>query len=324
MNEKNEAPKRVSVVMCTYNGGRFLREQMDSILAQDYPLHEIIVQDDCSTDDTRDLLETYQRDHPHLVKLHRNIERMGFNRNFHTALLRATGDFVAISDQDDVWFPGKVRRQVEAIGEADVCYSDYYRDRQPALDRPLHERISPPCDMVSLLFSNTIPGHSMLVRRSFLLREDAWNDGFYYDWWFLVTAHLRGNGVAHVAEPLNWHRPHEASAIARLRQHNSWRHTQHPTWQPYLLGWADLHRMRRQRAWRDFYSYVESNTSPTHFPLVHRLCHCLRHPWRTPELCCICLHHRAEVYPSCSGWKQMLRAFFRPAIYAYGNTAFCI
>lgn len=61
MNDDNSTPLTVSVVMCTYNGEQFLREQMDSILAQDYPLHEIIVQDDRSTDDTWDILQTYAR-----------------------------------------------------------------------------------------------------------------------------------------------------------------------------------------------------------------------------------------------------------------------
>lgn len=71
MNDDNSTPLTVSVVMCTYNGEQFLREQMDSILAQDYPLHEIIVQDDRSTDDTWDILQTYAKAHPGLFKLFR-------------------------------------------------------------------------------------------------------------------------------------------------------------------------------------------------------------------------------------------------------------
>lgn len=74
MNDDNSTPLTVSVVMCTYNGKQFLREQMDSILAQDYPLHEIIVQDDRSTDDTWDILQTYAKAHPGLFKLFRNDE----------------------------------------------------------------------------------------------------------------------------------------------------------------------------------------------------------------------------------------------------------
>ena len=66
MNKMNADIKKVSVVMCTYNGERFLREQLNSILAQDYPLYEIIVQDDRSTDDTWDILKSYCAAHPNL------------------------------------------------------------------------------------------------------------------------------------------------------------------------------------------------------------------------------------------------------------------
>ena len=177
MSKEQQPNVKVSVVMCTYNGEHFLRQQMDSILAQDYPLYEIIVQDDQSCDDTWSILEVYKQKHPDLIKLHRNVERLGFNRNFHTAMLRATGDVVAISDQDDVWFSSKIRRQVEAIGCADVCYTDYYRDA--AYNLPLKQVVSPNGDLATLFFYNVIPGHSLLVRRTFIERAESWNEDFY-------------------------------------------------------------------------------------------------------------------------------------------------
>ena len=173
-------PLSVSVVMCTYNGEHFLREQMDSILAQDYPLHEIIVQDDRSTDDTWDILQTYAKAHPGLFKLFRNDEQLGFNRNFHTALMRATGQYVAISDQDDIWFPQKIRRQVEAIGEAYLCFSDYYTDLHYTL--PQHNYVSPRTDFEHMLFYDCTPGHSMLLRTDFVKGIKLWNYDIYYDW----------------------------------------------------------------------------------------------------------------------------------------------
>lgn len=198
MNETSEQTTRVSVVMCTYNGRLFLREQMDSILAQDLKPYEIIVQDDLSTDDTWDLLETYQRDYPGLVKIHRNAERLGFNRNFHTAMLRATGDYIAISDQDDIWFPQKLRRQVEAIGTADCCVSEYYTD--PTYERPLHHRVTPKLTFEHILFYDPTPGHVMLLRTSFVKNIPEWNYRIYYDWWLAVHA-LMGRGIALAREP---------------------------------------------------------------------------------------------------------------------------
>lgn len=186
MNDDNSTPLTVSVVMCTYNGKQFLREQMDSILAQDYPLHEIIVQDDRSTDDTWDILQTYAKAHPGLFKLFRNDEQLGFNRNFHTALLRATGQYVAISDQDDIWFPQKISKQVAAIGNADLCFSDYYTDLHYTL--PLHNYVSPRTDFEHMLFYDCTPGHSMLLRTDFVKGIKLWNYDIYYDWWLSMHA----------------------------------------------------------------------------------------------------------------------------------------
>lgn len=164
----------------------------------------------------------------------------------------------------------------------------------------------------------------MLVRRGFLAKAENWNDGFYYDWWFLVMAHLGGNGVARVDEALCWHRPHAGSAIARLRSRTGVRTAARPTWQPYVYGWAALRRLRRNPAWQMFYRHVQARTSATRFPLVHRLCSALLDPKALPRLCWLCYRHRADVYPGAggAGWKGRLRAACFPAIYAYGNTSF--
>ena len=63
--------KPVSIVLCTYNGAKYLQEQLDSILAQTYPLHEIIIQDDGSTDNTWQILEEYEEKHP-LIHIYHN------------------------------------------------------------------------------------------------------------------------------------------------------------------------------------------------------------------------------------------------------------
>ena len=96
--------KKVSIVMCTYNGAKYLAPQLDSILAQTYPLWEILIQDDGSTDATCDIVEDYQKRFP-VIRLIRNPQNLGYNLNFLTAISRATGYYVAISDQDDIWEP---------------------------------------------------------------------------------------------------------------------------------------------------------------------------------------------------------------------------
>lgn len=130
-NSKNgSTPARpsVAVVMCTYNGEKFLREQLDSIINQTYPISEIIIQDDRSTDGTVALLREYEERHPN-IHVFVNEQNLGFNLNFKTACMRATTDLIAISDQDDVWFKDKIERQVAAMGENNICCSTYLRGR---------------------------------------------------------------------------------------------------------------------------------------------------------------------------------------------------
>ena len=114
--------KTVSVVMATYNGEKYIREQLDSIINQTYPIHEIIIQDDCSTDGTVAIIEEYVTRHAN-IKLFVNEQNLGFNENFKTAVMRATGEYIAISDQDDVWFPEKIEFQVKTIGNHSLCGS---------------------------------------------------------------------------------------------------------------------------------------------------------------------------------------------------------
>ena len=119
--------KTVSVIMTTYNGEKYLREQIDSIISQTYPIYELIIQDDGSTDNTVSIARDYAKSNP-AVKVFVNEKNLGLNQNFKTAVMRATGDFVAISDQDDVWYPQKIERQIAAIGSCDICSTAYHVD----------------------------------------------------------------------------------------------------------------------------------------------------------------------------------------------------
>ena len=112
---------RISVVVCTYNGERYLKEQLESILQQSYPVEEIIVQDDGSTDDTMQLLRDYAQRYPQIKVYNNDSGQHGINANFFSAMQRAKGDYIAISDQDDIWEPDKLRLQAEAIGDKLLC-----------------------------------------------------------------------------------------------------------------------------------------------------------------------------------------------------------
>lgn len=114
--------KRVSIVLCTYNGEKYLKEQLDTILNQDYPLFEIIIQDDASTDHTWEILEEYKENRS-IIKLFRNKKNIGFVYNFLTAAKKAKGDYIAYSDQDDIWYPHKISTMINLIGNSKLLIS---------------------------------------------------------------------------------------------------------------------------------------------------------------------------------------------------------
>ncbi len=108
-------PSTISVVLCTYNGGRFLREQLESLAAQTTLPSELVVGDDGSQDDTLDVVRQFARHSPFPVTIHENRERLGYRRNFLATAQRASGDYIAFCDQDDVWHPDKLRMCLDAL-----------------------------------------------------------------------------------------------------------------------------------------------------------------------------------------------------------------
>jgi glycosyltransferase involved in cell wall biosynthesis len=104
----------ICVAMCTYNGERFLLEQLDSFLAQTRQPDELVVCDDGSTDRTREILEKFKHKAPFSVRLYLNEQNLGFRRNFEKALSLCQGDLIALSDQDDIWLPEKIN-EVERV-----------------------------------------------------------------------------------------------------------------------------------------------------------------------------------------------------------------
>jgi glycosyltransferase involved in cell wall biosynthesis len=97
--------KKMSVCMATYNGAAFIREQIDSILIQISLDDELIICDDCSTDNTIDIVQSYQDPR---IKLFINETNLRHVKNFERAIGLATGDLIALTDQDDVWYPNRL------------------------------------------------------------------------------------------------------------------------------------------------------------------------------------------------------------------------
>ena len=99
---------KISVAFIVYNGARYMREQLDSIVVQTHKVQEIIVCDDASSDNTKEILEEYKNKHPNLFFIHYNTQNLGPTKNIEKAIQACTGDITLLVDQDDYWEAHKV------------------------------------------------------------------------------------------------------------------------------------------------------------------------------------------------------------------------
>lgn len=118
---------KISIAMATYNGAVYIRKQLQSFVDQTYLPDELIVTDDCSTDETATIVTEFAKTAPFKVGFSRNATKLGYCGNFNAALMKTSGSLVFLSDQDDVWFPEKIEymvRMAEQNPEALVLMND--------------------------------------------------------------------------------------------------------------------------------------------------------------------------------------------------------
>ncbi len=106
---------RVSIAMATYNGERYLQEQLESFLRQTRIPDELVVNDDASSDRTLEVLYSFAKQAPFEVHIYYNDQTMGYSQNFERAISHCNGDIIFLSDQDDVWFPNKIETVLSAF-----------------------------------------------------------------------------------------------------------------------------------------------------------------------------------------------------------------
>ena len=113
----------VSIAMVTYNGEKYLREQLDSILRQTYTDFELIICDDSSSDGTWKILTEYAKKDSR-IQIHQNKSNLGFKKNFEKAVSFCRGEYIAFCDQDDVWEDFKLQVSIDNIGEKYLLCTD--------------------------------------------------------------------------------------------------------------------------------------------------------------------------------------------------------
>lgn len=205
----------ISVVVATYNGEPFLRMQLDSILSQSLPPKEIIVVDDCSSDGTIDILQEYASANPSF-RIITNETNIGYIRNFEKGMMLATGDFIALSDQDDIWMPEKLATLYHNIGTHLIIYSNSELIDEHGAS--LHKKMSDIKNQIG--YNNCLmytigawaPGHTFLFKKELLEKCLPFPSLVTHDFWlgFVATCY---SPIKYLSETLVQYRQHTFNAI---------------------------------------------------------------------------------------------------------------
>jgi glycosyltransferase involved in cell wall biosynthesis len=282
----------ISVALCTYNGEKYLTEQLDSIIAQTYKKLEIIIVDDASTDNTFDIVNRYAREDER-IKCVRNDLNLGYNKNFEKALGLTSGDYIAISDQDDIWLPEKLQILLDNIGDYWLIFSNssYMGDKPGRLLKDFRM----PLNYRGFLFRNYVTGHTVLMQRDFLNSALPFPGQGFYDWWmgFVAVYHHK---LVFCDEILTYYRVHDESVIQK-RQY---------------LGKAEMVEFETNINMLTVFEKYK-NLKPEDRLFIEQLADAYRLKTSTPRsgpLTKIVYKYYSELFPNRKPWKVLTKAIF--------------
>ena len=219
----------ISVVMCTYNGAKYVKEQLDSIVQQTVADFELVICDDCSNDGTWEILQEYAAN-DNRIRICRNKQNLGFLKNYEKALGLASGAYVAMSDQDDIWMTNHLEVLMNLLGERTIaCGNSLLVDENgDSLDMTLKEQedltvvSDNPMDVALsiMIYRNPFQGAAMLFRRSFLEKALPIPEGVkYHDSWFAALACFM-EGISYTDETIMRYRLHGGNQSGLHKKRN--------------------------------------------------------------------------------------------------------
>jgi len=209
----------VSVVVATYNGEKYVGLQLDSIIQQTHRNIEVIVVDDCSTDNTYSVLKKYAEDYPN-IKIFANETNAGYVKNFEKGMLLAKGNYIALSDQDDIWELDKIAILLREIGDHEIIYSN-----SALIDsegNSLHKTTSDVrrqfgySDCLMYAIGAWAPGHAMLITRDLVNRCLPFPNIVTHDFWLGFIATTKGP-LKFISKPLVNYRQHDSNVFGSVK-----------------------------------------------------------------------------------------------------------
>lgn len=206
--------------MATFNGERFLTEQIDSILNQDYYNKELIIVDDGSTDRTIEIINSYT-DKYDWIRLSVHDENLGIVRTFQDGITLSSGEYVFLCDQDDIWLDNKITVMVESVGDSLLIHSDAKLIDEKSkifcesfMDSYKDNQIKTFADY---LFATNVTGCCTMLTRELVNIALPIPDEFYiHDHYFALVA-ANKNRVKYIPDKLVLYRQHNENSMGAAK-----------------------------------------------------------------------------------------------------------
>lgn len=201
-----------SICIATYNGEKYIREQLDSILSQITTDDEVIISDDGSTDSTIDIIKSYN-DH-RILLIKNNTKRHGCIGNFENALKFAKGEFIFLADQDDVWFEKKYKVMLYYLNDYSLvhCNSKITDENLKVVNDSFYSLYNNGTGILKNIRKSTYFGSHMAFHTSLLKYALPFpmSNEIGHDLWLGLIAEITGN-CFFINEPLMFYRRHDTS-----------------------------------------------------------------------------------------------------------------
>lgn len=228
--------EQIDILMGTYNGAKYLREQIDSILSQTYQQIYLIIRDDGSIDETPQILDEFKAKYSERIMLIASDERLGIKGNFSALMHYSKANYVMLSDQDDVWKPSKAEVTLSKMKELEnrsplntplLVYTDlqvvdenlkpkYISFWKSSNLDPMRNHLN------QLLVSNVVTGCTTMMNRALLKQAlPVPPESMMHDWWLALVASTMGK-MGFVPEATILYRQHGQNAVGAQNRNLKW------------------------------------------------------------------------------------------------------
>ena len=223
----------IDILLSTYNGEKYLRDQIDSIINQTFSNWRLIIRDDGSSDNTLEIIHQYKQYLPEkIILLNDSPGSLGPARSFSCLMQESSAPYIAFCDQDDVWLVDKLEKQLALLQQYEKQRSDHYpllvHSDLIVVDQHLsvisrsfwqYQHLSPAkmSSFQSLLVQNYVTGCSCLFNRALLERSVPVSaDAIMHDWWLALIAMDQGK-IINMPEPTLMYRQHDKNDTGAKR-----------------------------------------------------------------------------------------------------------